>query len=208
MDEFVGIDVSRKINPIWEAGLGYAVSKTIYPKMIGENGYVNNTTYLHRFDAIANFHFLPLMLNNTPERFDVYVVTRIGVRNLFTEFDKKADFFGGLGAAYYFTKNIGAYGEFGWQPLFKGNIYGVDLKHWRLGGPSGFSPPRRRIFCICLKTNASYPGWYEALVLQIFYLRGFYGQDVITTAIQVSGLQRRSPRCSPGRVLWAGDRCR
>ncbi|MCE1202748.1 MAG: porin family protein [Bacteroidia bacterium] len=133
MNGFVGLDITRRLGSLWEVGLGYAAISVIYPKPDGQGWYVSDTIFSHRFDAIANFHFLPLMLNEKPERLDLYVATRVGVTNFFTDFDKKADFFGGLGAAYYFTKNIGAYGEFGWQPLFKGNIDGVDLKNWRLG---------------------------------------------------------------------------
>lgn len=133
MDGFVGIDVTRNISQIWETGIGYAVARPIVLKMNEQGNYVIDTIFSHRFDAIANFHFLPLMMHNSPERFDVYVATRIGVRYLFTDFKKKADFFAGLGAAWYFTDNIGAFGEFGWQPLFKDNVKGYDKKNWRLG---------------------------------------------------------------------------
>lgn len=132
-DGFFGLDITRNISEVWEAGLGYAVSSVIVPRLKPNNTYESDTTLSHRFDAIVNFHFLPLLGEKTPERIDVYATARIGVRNIFTKYDKRADFFGGLGAAYYVTKNLGAYGEFGWQPLFKGNISGADIKNWRLG---------------------------------------------------------------------------
>lgn len=132
-DGFVGHDITRNISGVLETGLGYAVSSVIVPRLTPDNTIESDTILSHRFDAIVNFHFLPLLGEKTPERIDVYATARIGVRNMFTEFDKRADFFGGLGAAYYITKNLGVYGEFGWQPLFKGNISGADLKNWRLG---------------------------------------------------------------------------
>lgn len=133
MDGFVGLDVTRNISRVWEAGLGYAAGNLIYPKMNQQGNFVSDTILSHRIDAIVNFHFLPLLLSNNQERFDVYVACRLGVRYLSTDFDTKADIFGGLGAAYYITGNIGAFGEFGWQALLKGNTKGMDRKNWRIG---------------------------------------------------------------------------
>jgi len=91
---------------------------------------------LLRFEAITNLHLLPFILDTPNLRIELYLAGKIGVEQYYNiDYDKKpgARFFLGAGAAYYLTRNIGVFAEYGYRRYFK-NKNGVDNKADFLGG--------------------------------------------------------------------------
>ncbi|MDD2196777.1 MAG: hypothetical protein PHE03_02305 [Bacteroidales bacterium] len=114
------------------AGFGYYLD--IQSETVGSI----TSSIIHGYDAInyglnANFHILPLVAKGKKLRFDLYASGKLGGINsnsttishqphkLFSDYGVYA------GAAYYFTRHIGFYGEFGYGSYT--NIrYGLSLK--------------------------------------------------------------------------------
>lgn len=90
---------------------------------------LSKVSYL-RFEAITNLHLLPFIIDTPNLRLDFYLAGKIGVEQYYNiNYDKNfgAKFFLGTGAAYYFTRNIGVFAEYGYRRSFK-NKPGVDNK--------------------------------------------------------------------------------
>lgn len=90
----------------------------------------NNDLYLGkdnrlRFEAIANLHLLPFLIDGKSTRLDFYLAGKSGILIFkMTDNSKKArlGFFLGAGAAYYLTRHIGIFAEYGYRKSFKSNI--------------------------------------------------------------------------------------
>lgn len=94
----------------------------------------NNTLskgYL-KYGLAGNWHFLPLIINHHGLRFEPYLSGKLGYTTYFNAAkDKKNMFpryFFGAGFAYYLTKHVGVYFEYGFDKPFESQL---ELKYLR-----------------------------------------------------------------------------
>ncbi len=134
------------LNEIWSFGVYLGYSRGTYIRYNAEynndddsyfvsmNSFGNSLSY----GVESNIQLLPLLLKSENLRFNLYCPVRIGMvsQNLTTSFVTNTkiwekpvlEFGAGLGLSYYFTKNIGIFGEYQ-----LGQFYNNRYTQWKMG---------------------------------------------------------------------------
>ncbi len=133
------------INKIWSVGAYFGYSNgTFISNEITDSGidYISATmdkfgkSYFYGIES--NIQLLPLIIKSENLRFNLYCPVRIGMvsQNVTTSFVTNTkiwekpvlEFGAGLGLSYYFTKNIGIFGEYQ-----LGRFYNNRYTQWKVG---------------------------------------------------------------------------
>ncbi len=130
------VEVNYKIVPFIEVGVyaGFGFYQDIKRENIGTTTGMTISGYAAaNYGLNANFHFLPLIVKEKKVRFDLYVSGKLGginpERKNFSPLPHKyfSDYGVYAGAAYYFTRHFGVYGEFGYGS-YTNLRYGLSFK--------------------------------------------------------------------------------
>ncbi len=87
----------------------------------GYKGYDEYTHGFLNFGAVGNWHFLPLIIDKEKLRFETYLSGKLGLVKYFQTNANQTvwpRYYFGIGAAYYFTRHVGAYFEYGYDLPF------------------------------------------------------------------------------------------
>ena len=126
----VKTEVNYGINNFIEigGGLGYSPSIVINDKKSSQTYSQRSNIFIYGLNV--NFHLLPLVVKSKDFRIDLYSSGKIG--GYFTNLKSKSNYTGvdyGIyaGAAFYFSKHLGIFGEYGFGN--KTNLrYGLSFK--------------------------------------------------------------------------------
>lgn len=126
------VEVNYKMLPFIEVGVyaGFGFYEDI--QIVGSRATISGYAATN-YGLNANFHFLPLIVKEKKVRFDLYVSGKLGginpERKNFSPLPHKyfSDYGVYAGAAYYFTRHFGVYGEFGYGS-YTNLRYGLSFK--------------------------------------------------------------------------------
>jgi hypothetical protein len=108
----VELQVSKRVHKFLEAGL----STALY------SGYDDYSRGFLNFGAVGNWHFLPLLIDKENLRFEAYLSGKLGLVNYFQTNNNSQSVWGryyiGTGVAYYLTRHLGVYFEYGYDLPF------------------------------------------------------------------------------------------
>lgn len=107
----IEMQLNRRLHKYFEAGLSTALYKGFDEY---SHGFLN-------FGAVGNWHFLPLIIDEKNLRFETYLSGKLGLVKYFQTTANQTiwpRYYFGIGAAYYFTRHVGAYFEFGYDMPF------------------------------------------------------------------------------------------
>jgi opacity protein-like surface antigen len=89
-----------------------------------------------RFEAVANLHLLPFLIDSEKLRFDLYLAGKTGLQIIEspdTRKNARTSFFLGAGAAYYLFRQIGVFAEYGYRNSSE-SIRGEDKRSGFMAG--------------------------------------------------------------------------
>ncbi len=107
----IDLQLNRRLHKLFEAGLSTALYK-------GFNEYTHG--FLN-FGTVGNWHFLPLIIDKENLRFETYLSGKLGLVKYFQTNANQTiwpRYYFGIGAAYYFTRHVGIYFEYGYDLPF------------------------------------------------------------------------------------------
>ena len=107
----IEVQMNRRLNKFLEAGL----SAALY------SGYDDYSSGFLNFGAVGNWHFLPLLIDKENFRFESYLSGKLGIVKYFqTNVNQTIwpRYYFGIGAAYYLTRHLGVYFEYGYDMPF------------------------------------------------------------------------------------------
>lgn len=108
----IELQVSKRVHKFLEAGLSTALYR----------GYDDYSRGFLNFGAVGNWHFLPLLIDKENLRFEAYLSGKLGLVKYFQTNNNNqsvwARYYLGTGVAYYLTRHLGVYFEYGYDLPF------------------------------------------------------------------------------------------
>ncbi len=108
----VELQVNKRVHTLLETGISAALYK----------GYEEYTNGFFNFGAVGNWHYLPLFIEKKNLRFEAYLSSKLGLVKYFQTNNNSqsvwARYYFGTGVAYYLTRHLGIYFEYGYDMPF------------------------------------------------------------------------------------------
>lgn len=108
----IEVQLNKRVHKLLETGLSAALYK-------GDDNYSQGFLNL---GVVGNWHFLPLIIDKENLRFESYLSGKLGLAKYFQANGNNqtiwSRYYFGIGTAYYLTRQVGVYFEYGYDMPF------------------------------------------------------------------------------------------